>query len=93
MKYDDIIKKVSDNTGIADDIVNKAYKAFWLYIRDTIQKLPLKDSINESDFLTLRTNFNIPSLGKLCLSYDRYVGVKERFNYIKKLRKRNEKIN
>ena len=86
MTYKDIIKEVSKITGIPTEVVDKTYKAFWLYIRDSIQKLPLKEELTEGEFLTLRTNFNIPSLGKLCVTYDRYKGVKARFKYIKSLK-------
>lgn len=91
MDYKGIIQKVSEDTGIPIDIVNKTYKAFWLYVRNSIQELQLKDELTELEFLALRPNFNIPSLGKLYVSYDRYKRVKERFNYIKSLRTRNEK--
>lgn len=90
MTYKDIINKVSEDTGINADVVNKVYKAFWLYIRTSIKELPLKEEFTEAEFQTLRPNFNIPSLGKLCVSYDRYTGVKKRFDYINHLRKRNE---
>lgn len=86
MTYKDIIKEVSKITGIPTEVVDKTYKAFWLYIRDSIQKLPLKEELTEDEFLTLRTNFNIPSLGKLTCTYDRYKGVKAKFKYIKNLR-------
>ena len=89
MTYKEIISKVSDDTGIPVDIVNKAYKSYWRFIRDTISNLPLKDSLTEEQYLQLRTNFNIPSLGKLTCNYQRYTGVKKRFEYIKKLREKN----
>lgn len=91
MTYQKIIQKVSEDTGIAVDVVNKAYKSFWLYIRNSIQELPLKKELTETEFLSLRTNFNIPSLGKLNCTYLRYKGVKDKFNHIKILRKKNEK--
>lgn len=90
MNYLEIIGKVSDETGISSDIINKTYKAYWKSIRDFIEELPLKSINSEGEFNTLRTNFNIPSLGKLSCTYDRYKRVKERFEYINKLRKRDE---
>lgn len=92
MNYSEIIKKVSGDIDLSPDIVDKSYKAFWEYIRDSIEKLPLK-SVSEEEFSKLRTNFNIPSLGKLTCTYDRYLGVKNRFNYIKKLKERDEETN
>lgn len=82
---------MSEDTGIPIEVVDKAYKGFWLYIRDSVQKLPLKEELTEVEFFNLKPNFNIPSLGKLCLSYNRFKGVKDKFNYIKKLRKKDDK--
>lgn len=93
MTYKEIIYKVSSNTGIPVEMVDKIYKSFWLYIRSSIQELPLKENLTENEFLSLKPNFNIPSLGKLTCTYERYKGVKSRFKYIKTLRKRNEEVN
>jgi hypothetical protein len=90
MTYAEIIQKVSEDTGIPTEIVDKAYKAFWLYIRNSVQELPLKEELTEAEFLGLRPNFNIPSLGKLTCTYQRYLGVKEKFNHIRKLRRNEE---
>lgn len=85
MTYQEIIQKVSDDTGVSIGVIDKTYKAFWSYIRNSIQELPLKKKLTDIEFLSLRPNFNIPSLGKLCVSLDRYKGVKNRFNQIKEL--------
>ena len=86
MNYPDIIDKVSQEMGLPPEVVDTAYKSYWKFIKQTIQSLPLKDDISEEDFTKLRTNFNIPSLGKLTCTFDRMVGVKKRFKYIKRLR-------
>ena len=88
MKYNDIIGKVSSELNLPEELVDKTYKAFWLFIRDTIQALPLKPIQNDEAFSTLRTNVNIPSLGKLNCTYDRVVGMKKRFEFIKQLREK-----
>ena len=90
MTYQEIINKVSGDMKISPDIVDKAYKAFWKYIRDTIQDIPLKDDMSEEEFIMLKPNFNIPSLGKLTCTYKKYKGIKEKFKHIKKLRENNE---
>lgn len=86
MNYPDIIGKVSKELNIPKEVVDAAYKSYWDFIKQTIQSLPLKDDIDEEEFAKLRTNFNIPSLGKLCVTWDRLVGCKKRFKIIKKLR-------
>ena len=87
MKYSEIINQVSKELDIPVEVVDKAYRSSFEFIKNKIQSLPLKDDITEEEFSQLRTNFNIPSLGKLVCTYDRMVGVKKRFNYIKELRK------
>lgn len=88
MSYPDIIGKVSEELNLPKEVVDKAYKSFWLFINQSIQSLPLKENLNEEDFAKLKTNYNIPSLGKLTCTYERMLGVKKRFNFIKQLRKR-----
>ena len=90
MNYPNIIGKVSQEMGLPPEVVDTAYKSYWKFIKQTIQSLPLKDDISEEDFTKLRTNFNIPSLGKLTCTFDRMMGVKKRFKYIKRLRENVE---
>ena len=70
------------------EVVDTAYKSYWKFIKQTIQSLPLKDDISEEEFAKLRTNFNIPSLGKLTCTLDRMMGVKKRFKYIRQIREK-----
>ena len=88
MSYSDIIAKVSEELNLPKELVDRTYKAYWLSIKQHIQSLPLKEDINEEDFTKLRTNFNIGSLGKLTCTYDRMLGVKKRFNFIKQIREK-----
>lgn len=90
MKYSEIINQVSKELDIPVEVVDKAYRSSFEFIKNKIQSLPLKEDINEEEFSELRTNFNIPSLGKLVCTFDRMEGVKKRFNYIKKLRENAE---
>lgn len=91
MTYSEILERVSQDIGIDPEIIDRGYKAYWLYIRSSVQDLPLKEDISEAEFLSLRPNFNIPSLGKLTCTFDRYRGVKEKFQHIKRIREKNEK--
>lgn len=88
MNYHDIIGKVSQEMDIPLEVVDTAYKSYWKFIKQTIQSLPLKDDISEEEFAKLRTNFNIPSLGKLTCTFDRMMGVKKRFKYIRQIREK-----
>ena len=88
MNYSDIIKKVSEELNLPNDVVDRTYKSYWLFIKQHVQSLPLKENITEEEFNKLRTNINIPSLGKLCVTWDRLVGCKKRFKIIKELREK-----
>lgn len=86
MKYTELVSTVSKELNIPEEVVDKAYKSYWEFIKTTIQALPLKEEVDEEEFSKLRTNFNVPSLGKLVCTFDRMEGVKKRFSYIKKIR-------
>lgn len=86
MNYPEIIDKVAKELNLPKEVIDRTYKAFWLFINQSIQSLPLKENLNEEDFNKLKTNFNIPSLGKLYVTWDRLMGCKKRFKIIKKLR-------
>lgn len=88
MKYSDIISKVSEDLNLPRELVENAYKAYWIFIRDTIEKLPLKTKLTQDKYVNLRTNINIPSLGKLHCTYNRYIGIRNRFNIINKIRQK-----
>ena len=86
MNYSEIINTVSKELNIPIEVVNKAYISYWQFVKDTIQILPLKEELNEEGFSKLKTNFNIPSLGKLSCTYDRMLGIKKRYKYIQNLK-------
>lgn len=88
--YPDVITHTSELLGIPVKVVETAYKSSWEFIRKTIENLPLA-SCDEEEFGKLRTNFNIPSLGKLYVTYDKIVGNRKRYEYIKTLME-NDKI-
>ena len=90
MRYTDIVEAVSKDLNIPVEAVSKAYKSYWEFIKKTIQALPLKEDINEEEFSNLRTNFNLPSLGKLVCTYDKVQKVKKRFKYIKGIKENVE---
>lgn len=89
MTYDQIIANVAAELDLPVELVRATYKSYWQFIRQSIQELPLKEDLKEEEFSQLNTNFNIPSLGKLCCTIDKYKGVKKKFQYIKSLRKKH----
>jgi hypothetical protein len=85
MIYSEAIKQVSIELGLPPQVVKEAYESYWTFIRNNIKALPLKEDLSKEEFDKLRTNFNVPSIGKLSCTYDRMIGVKKRFEHIRKL--------
>lgn len=79
MTYDSIISRVADETGLERRLVDRTYKAYWKAIRQHITSLPLIEDLTDDEFLKLRPNVNLPSLGKLNVTLDRYHGIKRHF--------------
>ena len=92
MTYKEIIRQVAQEQGLPVRVVDKTYKAFWRFIKDKIQELPLKDDITLEEFRKLRTNFNVPSLGKLCCTEDRFIKMKKQKDYINAKDKRSKTV-
>lgn len=86
MNYQDAIDHVANKLELPREVVKEAYESYWKYIRCTISELPLKDDLSEEEFNKLRTNFNVPSLGKLSCTYPRYKAIKDRYKYINKIK-------
>lgn len=82
-KIKGIISKISKELGIPENKVLFAYTSYWKFIKETIEKLPLKNIETEEEFNNLKVNFNIPSLGKLSTNYRRVSGMNKNINKIK----------
>lgn len=91
MKYEEIINEVSKDNNLPYEVVDLAYKSFWKFVKEKIEELPLKEDITEEEFIKLRTNFNIPSLGKLNCTIDKFNSTKKKLDYIKKYREKYDK--
>lgn len=89
MNYNEIVIRVSQETGLPGKVVDKVFKAYWSFIRTSIQAMPLKELLSEEEFSKLKTNFNIPSLGKLTCTYEDYLRQKKRHEHITAFRKKN----
>ena len=86
MIYSEAIKQVSIELGLPPQVVQEAYESFWTFIRNNIKALPLKEDLSKEEFDKLRTNFNVPSLGKLSCTYNRFIGIKKKLKYSNKLK-------
>lgn len=86
MNYLEIVSKLSKELNIPEKVVDTAYKSFFSFMREVISNLPLKENLTEDGFNRLKTNFNLPALGKLHCTYERYLGMKDQKKYIKALK-------
>lgn len=76
-----VYQKVAQQLNLDVKDVKKVYIAYWQYIKNHIQQLPLKENITEEEFNKLRTHINISSLGHLTCSYRRMLSVKKMIDY------------
>lgn len=83
MTYQEIIAAVAKSTGLERQLVDKAYRAYWKTVRSYITSLPLKDDLTDEEFMRLRPNINIPSIGKLYVTLDRYRRMKKAYQVFK----------
>lgn len=88
MTYKEIIKNVSSRLGLPEGLVDKSYKAYWKAVREHITALPLKEDLSDEEFLSIQPNVNIPSIGKLYVTLDRYRSMKKSYNkYLESINK------
>lgn len=90
MNLEQVYAEASERLGIDKSVVKKSYKLFWKFIRNKIEELPLKEDLTEEEFRKLRTNFNVPSVGKLYCTYKEFSGAHKKHEFIKKYKKENE---
>ena len=76
MRLNEMIDKVAEDMNMPSEKVHKIYYSYWKFIKTTIEGFPLKDDLKFDEFITLRTNFNIPRLGKLYCTVDDYYRIK-----------------
>jgi len=89
MTLNEIIAKVSKESGIPQKIVDRTYRAYWRAIREHITSLPLKKDLTDEEFMKLQPNINIPSIGKLSVTLDRYHRIKKSYNKFIELKKKD----
>lgn len=90
MTYKEIVVQVANQLGLPYNYVNNIYRAYWREIKKYIASLPLKDGLTDEQFEALRPNINIPSLGKLNVTLERYRNKEKHNNQIRALMKEKE---
>ena len=90
MTYDEIVIEVSKRLGLSKDLVNKIYKAYWKSVKEHITSMPLKKDLSDEEFMELQPNVNIPSLGKFCVTLDRYKAMNKAFRNKTKIKEEQD---
>lgn len=92
MSYEEMVSRVADSMGLSKKLVDRTYKAYWEAVREYIASLPLKQDLSEEEFLQLRPNVNIPSIGKLYITLNRYKAIKKKHFEIEELKSKKHGI-
>jgi hypothetical protein len=83
VRYQELLEQVSNELKIPIEVVKEAYLSYWKFVKSKIAELPLDEELSEDQFKELRTNFNVPSIGKLTCTYDRFLRVRKKQQYKK----------
>lgn len=69
-----VVKELSRELQLPERVIIKAYRAYWRFIKEKTEALPLKDNVlDEEVFNKTKKSFNIAGLGKLyCCEYNKY---------------------
>lgn len=93
MIYQEAVKRISESTGLPRKLVDRTYRAYWKALREHIVALPLKEELTDEEFMKLQPNVNIPSIGKLYVTLDRYKRMKSYHNKIIEIKEnKNQKV-
>jgi len=87
--YEKAVAEVAENLSLPKKFVNRVYRSYWRAVREHITSLPLKEDLTDEEFNQLQPNVNIPSIGKLYVTTDKYRWLKDRFEQIKQYRENN----
>lgn len=80
-----IINEMSKELGVPYDVCVQAYMSQWHFILEKINELKIKE-MTLDEFRQAKKNFNLPSIGKLCITEKRFIAVNKQYEYLRKRR-------
>lgn len=76
---------MSEELGVPYEVCKDAYMSQWHFILEKLGTFNMK-SMTLEEFQQTKRNFNLPSIGKFCVSERKFLSTLKVYDYIKKRR-------
>ena len=84
------IRKVARNLSVDQKLVEQVYKSYWLFIKEHISSLPLRE-LSQEEYDSTISNINLPFLGKLYVDYNKLAKYHEQRKLYRDVRSKENK--